>query len=36
MKSIVHFFEIAAFAIRLSVIGKGAAKILFSDIRPVL
>ena len=36
MKSIVHFFEIAAFATKLSMMGKGAAKILFSDIRPVL
>ena len=36
MKSIVHFFEIAGFAIKLSMMGKGAAKILFSDIRPVL
>jgi hypothetical protein len=36
MKGIVHFFEIAAFAIRLSVTGNAAGKILLSNIRPVL
>lgn len=36
MKSIVHFFEIVAFAIKICVMGKEAAKILLSNVRPVL
>ncbi len=36
MKSIRHFFEIAALAIRISVLGNEAGKTLFSNIRSVL
>ncbi|HKZ67517.1 MAG TPA: hypothetical protein VJ111_14220 [Chitinophagaceae bacterium] len=36
MKRIIHFFEIAVFAIRLSVMNNEARRAFFSSIRPVL
>ena len=36
MKSIIHFFEIAVFAIRLSVLNSDARRDFFNSIRPVL
>jgi hypothetical protein len=36
MKKIIHFFEIAIFAIRLSVMNSDARRAFFSSIRPVL
>ena len=36
MKKIIHFFEIAVFAIRLSVMNSDARRAFFSSIRPVL
>jgi hypothetical protein len=36
MKKTIHFFEIAVFAIRLSVMNSDARRAFFSSIRPVL
>jgi hypothetical protein len=36
MKRIIHFFEIAVFAIRLSVLNSDARRDFFNSIRPVL